>query len=102
MKISAGGGGEVSGCSRVPEVFGDEVDDALLLDLQGSGNAEEGSGFGQGGVPLEDHEPEDNLHEFGREITPKSSTGGGDEHHATDLTSSSKRSPISSSCTSRS
>ena len=40
MKITAGGGDEVSGYSRLPEVFGDEADDARL-DLKGACDVEE-------------------------------------------------------------
>jgi hypothetical protein len=101
MKIAAGGGGEVSGHIRLPEPIGDEVDDAVF-GLQRPGDAEEGSGLGQGGIAREDRGSEDEVHEFGRKITRKSSTGGGGKDHATDLTSSFSRSPISSSCTSRS
>ena len=64
MKIAAGGGGEVMVEVRWPEAVGDEVDDALpclcvsarrQVDLEGPGDAEEGGGLGQGGVPLKKH-----------------------------------------------
>ncbi len=86
---------------RLPEAFGDEVDDAVF-GLQRPGDAEEGSGLGQGGIAREDRGLEDEVHEFGRKITRKSSTGYEGADHASALTSSSSRSPISSSCTSRS
>ena len=54
MEVAAGGGGEVGVEVRWPEVVGDEVDDALF-GLQGPGDAEEGGGLGQGGVPLKKH-----------------------------------------------
>lgn len=37
----------------MPEAVGDEVGD-VLLSLEGSGDAEEGGGFDQSGVPRED------------------------------------------------
>ncbi|CBE68351.1 DNA replication and repair protein recF (fragment) [Candidatus Methylomirabilis oxygeniifera] len=45
VKVAAGGGDEVGVKLRVPEAVGDEVDDALF-GLEGSGDAEEGGGFG--------------------------------------------------------
>ena len=49
---------------RVPEAFGDEVDDALF-DLEGPGDAEEGGSFGQGGVSRKDSRPEGDVDEAG-------------------------------------
>ncbi|MBZ0170502.1 MAG: hypothetical protein K8F29_13785 [Kofleriaceae bacterium] len=54
MKVPTRGGGEVSAQFRLPEVVGDEVDDTLFglcviarrqVGLEGSGDAEEGSGL---------------------------------------------------------
>ena len=70
MKIAAGGGSEVSGYSRLPEVFSDEVDDALSclcvsarrqVGLEGPGDAQEGSGLDQGGTLREHLWPEDDT-----------------------------------------
>ncbi|GEM_PF-3416143 len=44
-KIVAGGGGEVDVQVRVPEAFGDEVDDALF-GLEDPGDAQESGGLG--------------------------------------------------------
>ena len=45
---------------RLPEAFGDEVDHSLF-GLEGPGDAEDGGGFGQGGVLREDSRPEDDT-----------------------------------------
>src|SRR5574337_1018148 len=64
MKVAAGGGSEVGVQLRLPETVGDEVDDALF-GLEGSGDAQEGGGFGQDGVASEDLGPEDEVDEAG-------------------------------------
>lgn len=50
MKVAAEGGGEVGGEVRPPEPIGNEVDDALF-GLQGAGDAQDGGGLSQAGVP---------------------------------------------------
>lgn len=49
MTVAVREGGEVGVQARLPEAFGDKVDDASL-GLQGRGGAEEGGGFGEGSV----------------------------------------------------
>ena len=64
VEVAAGGAGWGAPDLRGPELLGDEVDNALL-DLEGSGDAEERGGLGEDGVPLEDAWPEDDVHEAG-------------------------------------